>query len=55
MPIEPLATAGAIDVADWLLITAEQAVAQMEKCTGAPQDVHHSTPARGFPIVMPDK
>jgi WD40 repeat protein len=54
-PIEPLAPDGAIDVADWLLSAAEQAVALMEKGTGAPPDVHYSTPARGFPIVMPDK
>lgn len=54
-PTEPPAPAGAIDVADWLLLAAEQAVAVTEKCAGATPDVHYAAPARGFPILIPEK
>jgi dipeptidyl aminopeptidase/acylaminoacyl peptidase len=54
-PLEFLAPTGAIDVANWFLIAAEQASTLMEKYTGASSDVYYSTPAKGFAIVMPDK
>jgi WD40 repeat protein len=54
-PMEPTGPAGAIDVADWFHVAAEQAGAVREKLAGVPPDVHSSLQARGFPILVLDK
>jgi uncharacterized protein YjiK len=54
-PMEPIGPANAIDVADWFFAAAEQAGTIMEQCAGGRPDIHNSTPARGFPILVPDK
>jgi hypothetical protein len=53
--MDPLGPVGAIDVAEWFHIAAEQAGAVMVKLARTPQDVQYATLARGFPLLMPDK
>jgi uncharacterized caspase-like protein len=42
---------GAVDVTDWLNFAAEHAGPLAGQLAGAPQDVHASSPAKGFPIL----